>query len=187
MATSAYIVGRKKYARPQAMLWSDTAGTLSSGVWVPQGTENEDFVILSDHNRAPISISGQRIENRQRMINGTMRSYFIADKVNMSVSWQRLPSRSYSSSPTYDSDGQYTGSGAEYTVDGGAGGSQIYEWYRNHPGAFWVYLSYDKDADSLDIYNDRRLMFFSSFEFTVEKRGSTNHDFWNISLTLEES
>lgn len=187
MATSAYISGRKRYARPQAMLWSDTAGTLSNGIWVPEGEEGVDFLILSDHNRGEISVSSQRIENKQRMINGRMRSYFIADKVSFSVSWQRLPSRSYSSSPEFDSSGKYSGSGTEYTVDGGAGGSQMYQWYRDHPGAFWVYLSYDKNGDELGIYNDRRQMFFSSFDHVVEKRGATNHDFWNISLTLEEA
>jgi hypothetical protein len=49
--------------------------------------EKEDFVICSDHNRAEMSITQQRIESRQRMINGTMRSYHIADKVSLSVSW----------------------------------------------------------------------------------------------------
>lgn len=187
MATSAYISGRKKYARPQAMLWADTAGTLSNGIWVPDGTENQDFIILSDHNRRAISVNNQRIENKQRMINGRMRSYFIADKVSFSTSWERLPSRSYSADPEYDTNGQYVGAATEYTADGGAGGSQMYDWYKSHPGAFWVYLSYDKDADSLSIYNDRRLMFFTSFEFTIDKRGSTNHDLWNISVTLEEA
>lgn len=187
MATSAYISGRKKYARPQAMLWSDSAGTLSNGIWVPDGTENQDFIILSDHSRQPISVANQRIENKQRMINGRMRSYFIADKVSFSTSWQRLPSRSYSSAPTFNSSGKYNGTGVEYTVDGGAGGSDMYDWYKSHSGPFWVYLSYDKDATSLNIYNDRRLMFFSSFEFSVEKRGATNHDLWNINVTLEEA
>ena len=30
-ANSAYLQGRKKYARPQAMLWSENAGTLKNG------------------------------------------------------------------------------------------------------------------------------------------------------------
>ena len=169
------------------MLWSDSSGTLSNGIWVPSGEEGVDFLILSDHNRSQIAVGGQRIENKQRMINGRMRSYFIADKVTFSVAWQRLPSRSYSSAPEFGSTGAYIGSGIEYTVDGGAGGSQMFQWYNDHPGEFWVYLSYDKDGTDLGIYNDRRLMFFSSFEYVIEKRGATNHDLWNVSLTLEEA
>ena len=39
MATSAYLSGRKRYARPQGVLWSDNAGTLSNGIYVPNGYE----------------------------------------------------------------------------------------------------------------------------------------------------
>ena len=39
MATSAYISGRKRYQRPQSILWSENAGTLSNGLYVPTGQE----------------------------------------------------------------------------------------------------------------------------------------------------
>lgn len=201
-ATSTYISGRKRYARPQSMLWSDNAGTISEGVRIPSGNEKEDFIILSDHNRGEMSIAQQRIENRQRMVNGTMRSYHIADKISLSCSWTRLPSRSYSRNVNFDSSGQPTLSGAtEYTVDGGAGGVELLDWYESHSGPFYVYLGYDKyNNDSfkvageitdesfnyLSIYNDVRLMYFSNFDYTVEKRGGTNFDFWTINVSLEE-
>lgn len=63
MATSAYLAGRKRYTRPQGILWSNNSGTLSNGFYVPNGIEigastaetNPDlldqFIILSDHNR----------------------------------------------------------------------------------------------------------------------------------------
>jgi hypothetical protein len=202
-ATSSYISGRKKYSRPQAMLWSDNAGTISEGVRIPMGNEKEDFLILSDHNRGEIGISQQRIETRQRMINASMRSYYIADKVSISCSWTRIPSRSYSRNVNFNSAGQSTLSGAtEYTVDGGAGGVEILDWYEGHTGPFYVFLAYDKyNNDSfkvagnvtdesfnyLSIYNDIRLMYFSSFEYSIEKRGGTNFDFWNINVSLEEA
>jgi hypothetical protein len=202
-ATSSYISGRKKYSRPQAMLWSDNAGTISEGVRIPMGNEKEDFLILSDHNRGEIGISQQRIETRQRMINASMRSYHIADKVSISCSWTRIPSRSYSRNVNFNSAGQSTLSGAtEYTVDGGAGGVEILDWYEGHTGPFYVFLAYDKyNNDSfkvagnvtdesfnyLSIYNDIRLMYFSSFEYSIEKRGGTNFDFWNINVSLEEA
>jgi len=208
-STSAYMSGRKRYARPQGMLWSDNAGTIIDGVRFPEGTEKSEFIVLSDHNRAPMSLSQQRIENRQRMVNGTMRSYHIADKVSISCSWNRIPSRSYSRNVLFDdlgnpttlvSEGVYA-EYSEYTVDGGAGGVELLDWYENHSGPFYVYLAYDKynnasfqvggkvedtSFDFLSVYNDVRLMYFASFEYSVEKRGGTNFDFWSVSVSLEE-
>jgi hypothetical protein len=202
VATSTYISGRKVYARPQALLFSDNAGTLTDGVYYPSGTEKEDFIVLSDHNRGEISISQQRIETRQRMINGTMRSYHTADKTAISVAWNTLPSRSFNRDISFGPDGKPVmpnPTDYENTVDGGAGGVELLEWYQNHSGPFWVYLAYDKyinfttggviDDDSFDhlaIYNDIKQMYFASFDYTITKRGGTNFDFWNISLTLEE-
>jgi hypothetical protein len=202
VATSTYISGRKVYARPQALLFSDNAGTLTDGVYYPSGTEKEDFIVLSDHNRGEISISQQRIETRQRMINGTMRSYHTADKTNISIAWSNLPSRSFNRDISFGPDGKPVmpnPTDYENTVDGGAGGVELLEWYQNHSGPFWVYLAYDKyinfttdgviDDDSFDhlaIYNDIKQMYFASFDYTITKRGGTNFDFWNISLTLEE-
>jgi hypothetical protein len=284
--TAEYIVGRKKYQRPQAMLWADNAGTLSANgsapFYVPLGFEynsitpilsidsatpsagfvkftainsfivgakviienvdpNEyngtytvteaaetyfvvasgvteivvetngstarpevgNFIILSDDNRGPIEFSQERIENRQRTVNGRMRSYHIADKLKIDISWDMLPSRSFKESPNFN-----TNSGAvtnpnisgnylyQYTTDGGAGGAEILDWYENHPGSFWVYISYDKfnnfsgsidKFDHLAEYAQIIEMFVSDFSYSVQKRGGTNYDFWNISVTLEEA
>ena len=96
MATSSYLTGRKRYQRPQGVLWSNNPGTLTGGLYVPNGyevgadTEETDptllnqFIILSDHNRSELSFTPQRIEQRQRTINGRMRSYHIADKMQIS-------------------------------------------------------------------------------------------------------
>lgn len=193
MATKNYMEGRVRWARPQGLLFSNNAGTLSDGIFVPIGDENTDFIICSDHNRGEISFNQQRIENRLRTINGTMRSYHTADKLSLSVSWNNLPSRSYSASVAYDEAGKYTGGATEYTADGGAGGVQLLEWYENHPGPFYVFLSYDKytafNADQynhLSQYSQVLHMYFSSFDYNVSKRGATNHDLWNVSMALEE-
>jgi hypothetical protein len=212
MATEAYMLGRKKYQRPQAMLWSENSGTLVDGLYIPNGLElNSDpgsetdpdilnqFLILSDDNRAPIDFKPTRIENRKRMVNGRMRSYHIADKLTISTSWDMLPSRSYYLRPDYS---QETGKSAyannrnlEYTTDGGAGGVDLLKWYENHKGSFWVFLAYDKYSvfgeddeayANLPKYNQLIEMFIADFSYTVVKRGGTTHDFWNISVTLEE-
>lgn len=213
MATSSYMAGRRGYlkgaTRPQAILFSDNPGTLVDGKYIPTGDEWVDFIILTDGNRGEISLSQQRIESRQRMINGNMRSYWTADKLNLSTSWSRIPSRAYSQYVTFDPDnGQIDNDPstyAMYTVDGGAGGVDILNWYENHVGPFYVFLAYDKfrignseNYNRLDGYNQVLKMYISSFDYNIEKRGGTSignmwsdnkttgYDFWNISMSLEE-
>jgi len=208
---AAYMAGRKKYGRPQGMLWSNNSGILSEGIYIPDGYEinsttanatSGDFLILSDDNRSPIDFVTTRIEKRERMINGRMRSYHIADKVQINVSWDLLPSRSHYTNPEFNvatgKSPYYGNNSLEYTTDGGAGGVEMLDWYRNHKGSFWVFLSYDnyKNFDEmqnidnpyahLHQYSEIMEMYFSNFQYTVVKRGSDNFDMWNISVTLEE-
>ena len=161
MSTSTYMIGRKKYHRPQAMLWSNNSGKLINGLYLPSGLEigqdpgpSEDesiynqFLILSDDNRSPLDFSTERIETRERMINGRMRSYHVADKLKLSTSWDMLPSRSYFTVPEFNNttgkSPHKENNNLEYTTDGGAGGVEILDWYENHTGSFWIYLAYDK-------------------------------------------
>lgn len=196
MANLAYLANRKKYIRPQAVIWMDATVNLSN-IDI-SGTEYQDFLILSDHNRSEISFATQRIENRQRMINGTMRSYHTADKLQISWNWNMLPSRSFNKDPQFNAQGIISASGSvpiDYTVDGGAGGREILQWYNDHPGAFYMMLSYDTynnvsnqdQYDQLSKYNQVIPVYFSQFDYTVAKRGGTNHDLWNISVALEEA
>jgi len=178
--TPGYISGRKTWARPQAMLWSEEAPTISGGKLIPvgfevgsivEGTPDSYFLILSDHNRSPIDFSNERIEQRQRMANGTMRSYFIADKLRLSLSWNMLPSRGFDVIPNFDQTlgkplratsntepyiltpadknspdpfTYFAHKSKQFTADGGAGGGEMLDWYESHKGPFWVLLSYDK-------------------------------------------
>ena len=214
MATAAYMTGRKRYQRPEAVLWSNNSGTLTSGLYVPNGFEVgavvpggtdqdliDQFLILSDNNRGEINFNQQRIEKRQRTINGRMRSYHIADKLSISMSWNMLPSRAYFEVADFDSTGisPYKNTLGEFTTDGGAGGVAILDWYQSHPGPFWMYLAYDKysnfktggeitDASfgHLAQYNQIIEVYFADFNYSVVKRGGSTYDFWNINLTLEE-
>jgi hypothetical protein len=210
MATAAYLTGRKRYQRPQAILWSENAGTLVDGLYVPTGYEVgadtgeetdqslfNQFMILSDHNRSEMQFNPQRIEQRQRTINGRMRSYHIADKLSMSVSWTMLPSRAYYTVSDFNEVGASPNKNqtGEFTTDGGAGGVQLLDWYENHQGPFWMFLSYDKynnfgsDAAAfghLQQYNQIMQVYIADFSYSVVKRGGSNFDFWNITVTLEE-
>ena len=212
MATTAYLSGRRRYQRPQAMLWSNNAGTVLDGAYVPTGyevgtdapdatvSEVDQFLIISDHNRQPIEFKPTRIEKRERTINGRMRSYHIADKMTISTSWENLPSRAY---PYVADFGIATGlspykgqsPSQEFTVDGGAGGAELLDWYENHKGSFWVFFSYDKyknfdegetQFNNLNKYSQIIEVYISDFSYSVQKRGGTNMDLWNVSVTLEE-
>lgn len=206
MASVDYIRGRWALdglrMRPQAILWSDNFGSIATGgasaqfqLAVPDGIEGQDFIILSDDNRSELSFNKERIENRQRMINGTMRSYHVADKLSISWSWDMLPSRAFNSDPLFNNIGKPSAPElAQYTSDNGAGGVEILDWYENHQGPFWMFLAYDKYNEFssnkysyLAQYNQLVQVYFSSFDYSVVKRGGTNFDFWNISLTLEEA
>ena len=207
MATYSYINGRKRYSRPQAVLWSENPGTLLNGLYVPTGQEigadstltaggEDQFLILSDHNRSEMSFAPERIEKRQRTINGRMRSYHIADKVNISTSWKYLTSRTSSDNLIIDQEDGSTfvaANATSYTSDFGAGGVDLLNWYENNKGSFWVYLAYDKFSNfetdkynKMNRYNEIVEVFFDDFSYNVVSRGATTHDFWDISLSLEE-
>ena len=219
MSNVAYLQGRNKYGRPQAIMFANNPGTVETinpgeitqeSFYVPLGYDllsNQDniedfdnyFMILSDDNREQLDFSIDRIEKRERMINGRMRSHHIADKISVSASWTMLPSRSAANFPSLGLDGQSPLTASElYTTDNGAGGVEILDWYEANTGSFWVYLSYDKYNQTIPVistsdrsqsmlkYNQVVEMFFSDFSYSVVKRGRNNFDFWNINFTLEE-
>lgn len=221
MATANYIAGRWNLSplkgRPQAILWSDNFGQnstyspsastsylSSSAVYtVPTGNEYTNFIILSDDNRSDLSFNKTRMENQQRMINGSMRSYFVAEKLNISWSWDMLPSRSFNKDPDFSANGIAQASDLEdFTTDGGAGGVDILKWYEDHSGPFWMFLAYDRydnfeNASSskyhyLSQYNQVIQVYFKSFDYTVKKRRTvagkpgSGFDYWNISVSVEE-
>ena len=226
MSVSAgYISGRKQFVRPQALIWADAAPTVTNdGKLIPVGYEigsdidgitnanvNNKFIILSDHNRDSLSMSTERIEQRQRMANGTMRSYHIADKLSISISWSMLPSRGFEVIPDFDQTSgkpniltaadkgdnppYYAHTSQQYTADGGAGGGEMLDWYETHTGPFWVLLSYDKYSEfgddneargHLSEYSQALQMYIADFNYSIVKRGATNFDMWDVSVTLEE-
>ena len=201
-----YMQGRKKYNRPSGMLWSENPGTVQNGFHIPYGYEVgadsesiedqsliDQFLLITDDNRQTLDFSEQRIEKRERMINGRMRSYHIADKLTLKTSWNMIPSRSHANIPGFDTD---TGVSLynSYTTDGGAGGEDMLDWYESHKGSFWVFLAYDRKSifkgtvnpySNLGEYNQVIEMFISDFSYSVEKRGN-NFDYWNVSISLEE-
>lgn len=215
MVDLTYIQNRKRYTRPQGLLFANSPGTVDSGYYVPEGNEfgttnggeylSPEWMVLTDDNRKEINLSFERIEQRKRMVNGRTRSVHVADKLKLSTSWDMIPSRAFYGPATTAiiqegddrGDENYTAMApsSRFTTDGGAGGADMLRWYKEHPGTFWVFIAYDNfhnyDAETdpweyLGRYNERVEMYLSDFSHSVVKRGGL-YDFWNVSLSLEEA
>ena len=157
---------------------STNTGTTSTAVATNKSKWDlgTSYLYVSDNNRAELAISFERIEYKQRMINGTMRSYHVADKKNFSTSWEKMPSRKT----------QVT----EYSASSNfAGGQEMLKWYEDHTGDFWMLLVYDVDSTVAtgDIKKniEKVNVFFENFSYNVVERGF-DLDLWNIDLSLVE-
>lgn len=201
---------RWEYVRPNFVALSnnqgryfvnDTDPTNVDRLWLPEGAEGTDWILLSDHNRAGVPLSPNRIGSRQRMINGDMRGYHIADKLNISLSWDNIPSRAYSTIAGYADWKLNPKSAAKFTADGGAGGVEMLKWYEGHAGSMWAFLSFDgvgNDDVPDDVvfrgYSRVYEVYMTEFEYEVSGRssgytvGSDTYylDLWDVSMTLEE-
>ncbi|MEY4331333.1 MAG: hypothetical protein RLZZ196_71 [Bacteroidota bacterium] len=149
---------------------------------------------LTDHNRQPISYTPQRIEQSQRMANGTMRKMVIANKAVYDISWQDVPSATQSiSTQSGISVSQFSP-----TVDGNYGAGFLkafYDQYVFQP--IWVKLTYAKDSYSGNSHNSSKIVvpstsnhliikaFITDFKYTVKKR-LTLSDYVDMSIQFTE-
>lgn len=135
-------------------------------LWIKSGGT---YYKVSEHNRSEFSIDPQRIEKVQRMSNGTLRKFWIADKKTFSLSWDMLP---HSTS---------------LTVDGGWGAKDLRDFYYGSvgQGTFDIKVNLatngtDQSSSGFEEYT----VSITSASFTVLKRGIEPH--WNVSLSMEQ-
>jgi hypothetical protein len=115
---------------------------------------------VTDHNRSALAISTERIEDSQRMANGTMRKYVVADKRTFSTDWDNLPHN------------------AMFTVDGFWGKNEMQNFYNTTPGPFPMVVTWgDGTTDTITVM-------MTKFEATLDKRGA--YDMWKVSVELQE-
>jgi hypothetical protein len=140
-----------------------------------------NYLYITDDGRSDLSVSNERIEYSQRMINGRMRKYHVVDKKSFSTSWVDLPSRKTRAGSV--SDGRTN----TITSDGYAAGTDIKEWYETYTGDFWTTLVFDSNDTTTSLVNTVSVhnVFFDSFNFNVVKRGQFN-DLWNVDISLVE-
>lgn len=185
------LTNRKTFKRPQAVIFSDrkfafdnTGFEYIAPLDLNEGTM--EAIILPDHGRKPIQLGFDRIESKDRMINATSRSYWTADKITLSTSWDGLPSRLAELGQEYV-EGMQVPIGAMFLADNAAPAWLLRDWYNGHPEPFYVYLSYDDGVVNERIgqrYVEERLMSFTNFNMTLNGRG--RYDMWDIDLALEE-
>lgn len=115
---------------------------------------------VTEHNRADFSMANNRIEQQQRMANGAMRKYFIADKKAFSLSWDMLPSF------------------RNETVDGAWAAEDLKTFYESSAGqgAFDIKIKTNSEI----IYT----VVFTGCDFSISKRGV--QPYWNVSLSMEQ-
>jgi len=172
----SYSTLAQKYLRPSLIVFTETKPELGDGANAGKWDLGTNFLYLSDNNRSELAVSFERIEYKQRMINGTMRSYHVADKKNFSTSWDKLPSRK-TQVTEYHSRNNF------------AGGQEMLKWYEDHTGDFWMLLVYDVDStvstSNIKQNVERVNVFFEGFSYNVVERGF-DLDLWNIDLSLVE-
>lgn len=130
-------------------------------VYLPKGSIMEwNGNPITEHMRSPLDVSVERIETTNRMSNGLLRKWVVADKRTFSCSWDTLPAIS------------------SKTVDGKWGGVDIETFYNSNPGVFTLTV---KNTHGTETYS----VVFKDFNKEVKKRVGTS-DWWDLSVTLEE-
>lgn len=139
---------------------------------------------VSDHNRSPLQEEIERIENKTRMADGTLRRYVVAKKRTWSCSWENLPSRNVE--------------GGFNTADGHMTGEKMEQLARTQDGPFRLVLrrgsarsiaTEPNPSDTALPFADDNFyivnVMISEFSKEVVKRG-VKTDLWNVDITLEE-
>lgn len=127
--------------------------------------DGTQFRKITDHNRSALDENVERIENKQRMADGTLRRYSVAKKRTWSCSWDNLPSTNSKANGLTTADGGWAGEDIETFVD-------------INDGPFQMQLQRG-DGTTTTV-----TVMVASFNKTIAKRGIV--DLWNLDITLEE-
>lgn len=119
---------------------------------------------LSEHGRKEFQISNERIENSKRMVDGTLRKNFIVSKETVSTSWDNLPSRD------------------DKTVDNGAGGASLKNFYDKVRGRITLTYAYDESGTGT---GGTMYVMIKNFSYTVVKRATSSPNFDLVSASIE--
>jgi hypothetical protein len=168
--------------------------TYSIHTGISVSTDGTNWYDLTDHNRQPISYSPQRIEQSQRMANGSMRKFVIANKAIYDVSWQMVPS----ATQTITTQSGQSVKSYQPTVDGKYGAGFIKAFYDKYVfQPIWIKLTYANDNYTGSSHSPSKLVtpseanhqilkvFITDFKYTINKR-LTLLDYVDVSMQFTE-
>lgn len=124
---------------------------------------------VTEHNRSAFDMTPMRIERTQRMSNGTLRKFYIADKYKFNLSWDMLPSY------------------RTLTVDGAWGAEDLRSFYNSSEGqgVFKIRVNLAKTGTNQESSGfEEFTVNITGCNFAISKRGIQPH--WSVSLSLEE-
>lgn len=152
--------------------------------WMDNPIMTWDGNKITDHGRAALAMSTERIGTDKRMADGTLRRQFIGIKRQWQIQWESLPS-------TNEVAGGFK------TADGGWSGSEMETFYQTTPGKFRMVLRRGSalgllvpsgaSAPGAKFEDDNFYgvdVMITDFSKDVVKRGIV--DLWNMSITLDE-
>ena len=151
----------------------DATTASRNGLAYSNRTSPTRFRRVTEHNRSPLSFNVERIDKFTRMANGAARKYFVADKLNISASWEMIPSF------------------RNQTVDGGWGAEDLKNFYDSAAGRGAFSIKLNPTVFSTDLVEQSSgalvddytySVMFSSADFTLIKRGL--QPFWSVNISL---
>lgn len=167
---------------------------LSVNAGISVSIDQNTWYALTDHNRQPIQLTPQRIEQSQRMANGSMRKMVIASKDVYDISWQQVPS----ATQIINSQSGKTVPSFSPTVDGNYGAAFIKAFYDEYVfQPVWIKLTYANDNITGTSHSSSKTVipstsnskiiktFITDFKYTVTKR-LTLMDYVDLSIQFTE-
>lgn len=137
------------------MEWSDNEGL--------------SWNLVTDHGRSPLDVSFERIEQKTRMYDGTLRRYVVAKKRSWTMSWENLPSEDVS------------------LLAGGRPGAWMEQFHKTHDGDFLVRFRNGNAIDAVPSSENSEVVRVMIGEFSKEVvKRTPAFDLWSVDLTLEE-
>jgi hypothetical protein len=151
--------------------------------------DGSTWYALTDHNRQPITLSPTRIEQQQRMANGRMRKFVVANKQVIDCSWQFIPA----ASKIITSQSGLNVKSFAPTVDGKFGAAFMKAFYeQNLFVPIYVKLTYSTDNATGTNFQSAQVggtqtfqMFMTDFKYTITKR-YTLTDYVDVSMQFTE-
>ena len=125
--------------------------------------------LVTDHGRSSVNMSVERVENKQRMADGTLRRYVVTKKRTWQTSWENLPSV------------------ATPSLANGQPGSWIENIHDTVDGSFHVRFRAGSDINTTlsGLAGTVVKVMITDYSRETVKR-NPNFDLWNIDITLEE-